>query len=73
MANPKGNPDTLKHFEPIGDKPLSGKPLQVRVDQETYDYVKAMGRNGAEWLRRVIVQAVAEETNSTKRSEKPRG
>ena len=38
----KYNTENLTPFKPQGDKPLSKKPLQLRVEQEIYDTVMSL-------------------------------
>ncbi len=42
MSQRKYNVENLTPFEPKGEKALSKKPLQLRVEQEVYDAVMSL-------------------------------
>lgn len=64
MANKNPKLENLTPFQPKGEKPLSSKPLQIRVDQDLYDTLMSLPkdkrlsllrqwiRNGVEGLER---------------------
>ncbi len=45
MANKNPRLENLKPFKPKGDKPLSKKPLNIRIDQEDYDLLMSLPRD----------------------------
>lgn len=45
MANKNPKIENLTPFKPKGEKPLSSKPLQIRIDQDLYDTIMSLPKD----------------------------
>ena len=60
MANPNPKTDHLTPFTQVGKKPLSKKPVAVRVPQEDYDKFMAIPKDQRSQLLRQFIRETIE-------------
>ena len=56
MANPNPKTDHLTPFTQVGKKPLSKKPVAIRVPQEDYDKFMAIPKDTRSQLLREFIR-----------------
>jgi hypothetical protein len=61
MANKNPRRENLTPFKPKGEKPLSNKPLQIRIEQDIYDVIMSLPKDKRlDLLRQWIKDGVSE-------------
>lgn len=61
MANKNPNLENLTPFKPKGEKSLSSKPLQIRIEQDLYDVLMSLPKDKRlDLLRQWIKDGVEE-------------
>ena len=60
----RGNPNPKHKLKQLGEEAMAKLPLAVRVPVDIDEYVRSLP-NRAEWLRKLIVEAVERERQAT--------